>query len=246
MKYIEKDFAAAKVVAFEKELKASLLDKESLSDEAVHPALNGPKVYSMVGCLPTFRRLKEQMFADQGGICCYCGCRLKYPTYPQYIVEHVFPKEKDRTLAGEYENLLLSCKPTEDEEEKRKASPKKMYKKFFHCDKAKESDVIAITPLQQDCQDYFVYDEFGGVDGTEEKSKDTVKILNLDCDWLHVRREAAIEGEIYDEDGEMLSDNELLQRLSTIMDTDANGNHTEFCFVIKKVIEKLLSNSNNE
>lgn len=241
MKYIRKDFTAAKVVAYERELKIGQLDSESLSDETVHHASNGPKLYDMVKSLPTFQGLKDQMFAEQGGICCYCGCRLEYPTHPQYIVEHVFPKEKDRTLVGEYRNLLLSCKPTEEEEMKRQSGPRKMYKKFFHCDKAKEANVISITPLQQDCQDYFVYDEFGGVEGVKENSKETVSILNLDCEWLHTRREAAIEGEIYNENGELLPDNELRQRLSTIMDTDADGKHTEFCFVIKKVIEKLLS-----
>ena len=81
------------------------------------------------------------------------------------------------------------------------AAPKKVRKNFFHCDKAKGSQVISITPLQQNCQDFFVYDEFGGIDGIDETSKDIVKkILNLDCKWLHDRREAAIEGAIYDEE----------------------------------------------
>ena len=96
--------------------------------------------------------------------------------------------------------------------------------------------------MQQNCQDFFVYDEFGGIDGIDETSKDIVKkILNLDCKWLHDRREAAIEGAIYDEDGNILPDEELRQRLSTVMNTDEDGKHTEFCFVIQKVIEKLLS-----
>ena len=58
---------------------------------------------------------------------------------------------------------------------------------------------------------------------------------------MRTRREAAIEGEIYDENGEMLPDEELRHRLTTIMDRDENGMHAEFCFVIQKVIERLLS-----
>lgn len=242
MKYIKKDFAAADVEAYEKELKDNALDKDSLTDASVHPTLKGKNVYDIVKSFTSFKGLKDRMFADQGGICCYCGCKLEYPTHPQYIVEHVFPKEKDRTLAGEYKNLLLSCRPTEEEKREREKAPKREQKKFFHCDKAKGSQVISITPLQPDCQKYFVYDEFGGVDGIDDVSKNIVKdILNLDCKWLHDRREAAIEGEIYDEDGEMFPDDELRQRLTTIMNTDVNGNHTEFCFAIKQAIEKLLS-----
>lgn len=242
MIHIEKNFSAPEVVAYKKELRENQMDKDSLSDETIHPTLMGPDVYDVVKSFPTFQGLKRRMFAEQGGICCYCGCRLEYPTHPQHIIEHVFPKEKDRTLAGEYENLLLSCKPTAEEERNRMAAHKKVRKNFFHCDKAKGSKVISITPLQQNCQDFFVYDEFGGIDGIDETSKDIVKkILNLDCKWLHDRREAAIEGAIYDEDGNILPDEELRQRLSTVMNTDEDGKHTEFCFVIQKVIEKLLS-----
>ena len=154
MIHIEKNFSAPDVVAYKKELKENQMDKDSLSDETIHPTLMGPDVYDVVKSFPTFQGLKRRMFAEQGGICCYCGCRLEYPTHPQHIIEHVFPKEKDRTLAGEYENLLLSCKPTAEEERNRMAAPKKVRKNFFHCDKAKGSQVISITPLQQNCQDF--------------------------------------------------------------------------------------------
>lgn len=241
MKHIEKHTDAAGVVAYEKELKDNLLDKESLSDKAIHPAMKGPDVYEAVRSFHTFDGLKDRMFADQGGICCYCGCRLQYPDHPQYIVEHVYPKEKDRTLAGEYDNLLLSCRPTKGEKEQRKAAPKKERRKFFHCDEAKGSEVLSITPLQKDCQKFFVYDMFGGVAGIDEQAQSDIKTLNLDCEWLDKRREAAIEGEIYDEDGNLLPDEELCQRLDTIMRLDSEGLHTEFCFVIKSAIQDLLS-----
>lgn len=244
MKHIEKDFKSVEVVAYEKELVENQLDKESLADKSVHPSLSGAAVYDTVKSFTTFMGLKNRMFAEQGGICCYCGCKLQYPNHPQYIVEHVFPKEKDRTLAGEYENILLSCRPTSDEEKQRMAVPKKERKKFFHCDKAKESEVLAITPLQEDCQKYFVYDEFGGVEGIDENAQSAIETLNLNCEWLRRRREAAIDGEIYDEDGNLLPDDELCQRLDTIMNLDSEGLHTEFCFVIKSVIQELLKVGN--
>lgn len=76
MKYIEKNFEACEVVAYEKELTKAKLDKESLADKSIHPSLQGPDVYDMVKSFSTFKDLKEWMFKEQGGICCYCGCRL--------------------------------------------------------------------------------------------------------------------------------------------------------------------------
>lgn len=240
MKHIEKNFDAQEVIEYEAELKKNQLDKDSLADISVHPTMKGKDVYDTVKSFPSFKGLTNIMFEEQGGICCYCGCRLEYPQQPQYIVEHVFPKEKDRTIAGEYENLLLSCKPSKEEEEKRLKAPKKERKKFFHCDKSKGSEIIGITPLQEGCHNYFEYDEFGGVKGADDKVEKDIETLNLDCRWLHDRRQAAIEGEIYDENYNLLPDDELQQRLETIMNKDANGKYTEFCFVIKNVIEGLL------
>ena len=120
------------------------------------------------------------------------------------------------------------------------SSPTEEGKKVFHCDKSKDSEVIAITPLQIDCHKYFVYDEFGGVKGVDAKAEKDIETLNLNCKWLCDRRLAAIEGEIYDGNFELLPDDELRQRLETIMNKDASGKYAEFCFVVKNVIEGLL------
>ena len=241
MKHIEKNDDARDVIAYETELKANKLDKDSLADVTIHPFMKGPDVYDQVKSFGSFQGLKDRLFVDQGGICCYCGCRLQYPTHPQYIVEHVYPKEKDRTLAGEYDNLLLSCRPTDEEENRRKAAPKKERKMFFHCDKAKASDVLMHTPLQEDCQKYFEYDVFGGISSIDADVCKDIETLNLNCAWLQKRREAAIEGEIYDDDGNLFSDDVLRHRLDTIMQLNSHGMYTEFCFVIQSVIKELLS-----
>lgn len=148
-------------------------------------------------------------------------------------------------LAGQYENFLLSCRPTKEEEQGRKAAPKKERKSFFHCDKTKESEILSITPLQEDCQQSFKYDVFGGIVGADDKAQKDVDTLNLNCKWLSKRREATIDGEIYDEDGNLLPDEELRQRLYFIMNLDGNGMHTEFCFGIKSVLQSLFSNTDD-
>lgn len=82
--------------------------------------------------------------------------------------------------------------------------------------------------------------------GADEKAQKDVDTLNLNCKWLSKRREAAIDGEIYDEDGNLLPDVELRQRLDSIMNLDKDGMHTEFCFVIKSVLQSLLAQKDAE
>lgn len=247
MKYVEKDFQAQAVVDHDAELRLNQLDEASLTNPAVHHSLDGPAVYDQVRSFDSFSALKQQMYDDQGGICCYCGRKLEYPNHPlqaQYIVEHVKPKEADRTLAGEYKNLLLSCRPTDEEEQLRKDAPRKEKNAFFHCDKAKSSMPITYSPLQLDCDTHFRYDEFGDVnvvDVTDAMAAQDLVTLNLKCQWLKTRRMAAIEGELFDENYELLPENELRDRLTTIMQRDANGLFAEFCFVIKGAIEHVLA-----
>lgn len=82
--------------------------------------------------------------------------------------------------------------------------------------------------------------------GADDKAQKDVDTLNLNCKWLSKRREAAIDGEIYDEDGNLLPDEELRRRLDSIMNLDKDGMHTEFCFVIKSVLQSLLSQKDAE
>lgn len=246
MKYVDKDFQSQAVIEHNAELRQNQLDEVSLTNPAVHPNLDGAAVYDQVGSFNSFPTLKQQMYNEQGGICCYCGRKLEYPNHPllaQYIVEHVKPKEIDRTLAGEYKNLLLSCRPTDEEELLRKDAPKRERKSFFHCDKSKGSTPITYSPLQLDCDTRFCYDEFGDVNvvtSTDVAAIQDLVTLNLKCHWLKARRSAAIEGELFDENYELLPEEELRERLTTIMQRDANGFFTEFCFVIKGAIEHVL------
>lgn len=242
MKYIEKDFQSQTVIDYEVELKNNQLDEHSLSNPAVHETMKGPSVYDQVKSFMNFSDLKKQLFKDQGGICCYCGRRLEYPNHPPYIVEHVVPKESDRTLAGEYKNLLLSCRPSEEEEKLRKEVSKKAGRSFFHCDKSKEATPITYSPLDRLCESIFKYDEFGNVfvginDSDANKDLET---LNLNCTYLINRRKAAIEGELFDENNELLPDEALRSRLDSIMKRNEDDSFVEFCFAIKGAIEHIL------
>lgn len=239
MRYIEKDYTDAVVVAYEDELKTNQLDKTSLSEPHIHPTMKGRDVYEQVKSFEHFNELKTKMLQDQGGLCCYCGQVLKYLKTPPFIVEHVFPKERCRELAGEYENLLLSCRPTDEEEEDR-IDVHDNGKKFWHCDKRKGNNTITYTPLQPDCSSHFIYYESGEVHGCDEHAQEDVKTLGLNCEYLKRRRKEAIFAVLYDEDGQLLPNDILEKYLSVVMERKADNTLREFCFVIAGALNNFL------
>lgn len=241
MIYIAKDFKDTTIIDYENELKLNQLDQNSLADPNVHPKMKGKDVYDQVRSFEHFNGLKNKMFQDQGGICCYCGQLLKFSDYPSFIVEHVYPKELCRELAGEYENLLLSCRPSNEEEDARKKFGRN-FDKFWHCDKSKEDKILKYTPLQSDCSSHFIYHVTGDVEGVDGFAKEDVKILGLNCDYLKKRRRAAIFAVLYDEKGQLLPNDILEQYLSVVMQRKPDNTLREFCFVIAGALKNFLYN----
>lgn len=241
MRYIEKDFGYENrdVIAYETELIENKLDKCNLSDAAIHPTMSGPDVYDVVKSFDSFKELKQAMLREQGYICCYCGQSIKDSTC---IVEHVLPKSKYRHLAGEYENLLLSCKPTQEEETERKKTGgnKKNNIKYWHCDKLKENEELNYTPLQNDCASHFIYLDNGEVKGDDMLANADIKTLGLNCNYLKNRRYNAILGAIFDEDNTLISNEEMEQYATLVMKRKQDGSLVEFCFVIAGAINHLL------
>jgi uncharacterized protein (TIGR02646 family) len=240
MKYIVKNIDAPAVLAHEAELVTCHLDETSLSGtNDQFPSYSGADLYNLVRDMATFPALKEQLYEDQGGICCYCGMKLDYPFDPQYRVEHVIPKEIHRELVGEYKNLLLSCRATKEETDARNAAPKKTRRDFMHCDEKKGSSEITYSPLAHECEAVFVYKQNGEIVGTNENATNDIKTLGLNCNYLVRRRKEALEV-LFDGD-ELLSDDLLREFKEKVMTRDANNRLAEFCFVISNVIRQILS-----
>lgn len=239
MKYIVKAFDAPAVLAHETNLVSCHLDEASLSrSDDRYPNYTGAQLYELVRDMETFPALKEQLFEDQGGICCYCGMKLDYPFDPQYRVEHVMPKEVYRELVGEYKNLLLSCRATKEETDARNATPKKKRKDFMHCDEKKGSSMITISPLDPTCEMVFVYKQNGTICGTNQNANTDIKTLGLDCDYLVRRRKEALE--VLFDGNDLLPESELRVFKDKVMIRDAENRLAEFCFVISNVIEQIL------
>lgn len=241
MKFIQKDYSTTVVKEYERELQMQKLDKKSLSNSMTHPEMTGPKLYKLVRdikVIPHFWDLKKQMYAEQGGICCYCGQKICWKDGRKAAVEHLIPKGVDRTLVGEYENLLLSCSLTSEENESIKEGEISR-KDLEHCDAAKRNALLHYTPIQQEIASKFMYDEVGIIHETDSHSMKDIQTLNLNCNALVKRRQAALSI-LFDEKNEMLSEEEIRAISSAVTQRDSNGMYHEFCFVIHQVGERLL------
>ena len=239
MRYIEKDYNASAVLAHKQELIECQLDESSLLNPlGKYFARTGGQLYDLVKGMVTFPDLKQQLYNDQGGICCYCGMKLEYPFNPQFRVEHVKPKEAYRELVGEYENLLLSCRATKEELENRgNIHNKEERKKYFHCDEAKGAKEITYSPLNPNCENAYIYGLDGSITGIDDAAKKDIETLGLGCDYLKRRRSEAISVWL---DGDISSE-DLLKCKDNIMFRGQDNCLTEFCFVISNVIEQFLS-----
>lgn len=240
MRYIVKNIDAPAVLDHEAELVTCHLDETSLSGpNDQFSSYSGADLYNLIRDMVTFPALKEQLYEDQGGICCYCGMKLDYPFDPQYRVEHVSPKETHRELVGEYKNLLLSCRSTKEETDARNATPRKKRRDFMHCDEKKGSSEITYSPLDPACETIFVYKQDGSISGINQNATNDIETLGLDCDYLVRRRKEALEVLF---DGDLLLPEDLLRDFKEkVMTRDNDNRLAEFCFVISNVIGQILS-----
>ena len=246
MRFIIKDFTSPVVIRHNEELQAHELDEQSLLDPNTYHGLSGNKLWKMVRdikVIPHLWDLKHQMYDEQGGICCYCGLRIfKDSEGRKQSVEHVVSKGTHRELVGEYKNLLLSCSVTEDDaiimgvNSLNNSSLK-------HCDDSKADASLYYTPLMPECETVFLYDSVGSVQASTPNAQTDIETLQLDCDLLRRRRKAALSI-LFDENGNILSDEELKLISSNIMNRDEDNRLPEFCFVIKKVADSIIEKTN--
>lgn len=241
MRYITKDDNSDVVRRHESELQNQHLDEQSLLNPNVYPGLSGNKLWKKVRdikVIPHLWDLKHQMYDEQGGICCYCGLRIfKDSDGRKMTVEHLKPKSTHRELVGEYKNLLLSCSVIEDDAAI--MGMNSLDNTLSHCDDSKKDTELHYTPLMRVCETVFQYDAVGGVHADVLDAQMDITTLRLDCDLLRTRRKAALSI-LFDEDGQILSDEDLRKIANKIMSPDEDNKLPEFCFVIKNVIDSLL------
>ena len=89
-----------------------------------------------------------------------------------------------------------------------------------------ENEIIKISPLQEECEEFFLYDDEGKIfpkDSDESSdgylmAEETIRILNLDNDVLSQLRKAAFDG---------FSDH-TYEQLSSVLDSLNQKNDSQF------------------
>ena len=137
-----------------------------------------PKYSSLHG--KTKRAIKQKLMEEQGYICCYCEKQI---TDDDSHIEHLRPQALSRRETVNYNNMLCSCQKDLKKGEAR------------HCGNLKGSSLIAITPLDEDCENKFSYGEDGSIRPVrgDREAADTIEILGLNIDKLNALRSKAIE-----------------------------------------------------
>ena len=93
-----------------------------------------------------------------------------------------------------------------------------------------------------ECEEVFHYDAVGNVQAVNDEAKEDVDTLQLNCNLLKVRRKAALNI-LFDENNDLITDEELRRISINIMARDSDNRLPEFCFVIKDVAESLMTDN---
>lgn len=120
------------------------------------------------------RKLREQLLAEQLGMCCYCEVLL---SLNDCHIEHLQPKSVYPQNMFAYENLLASCNRKESCGHKKEA--------WYHSD--------MVSPLAKDCEQRFTYALDGRIIPSDKEDKsalETIEQLGLNCFKLKDRRKS--------------------------------------------------------
>lgn len=183
---------------------------------------------------PEKEAVHNSLLKEQGYIFSYCGMRIKIKNSH---IEHFKPRGKYQNLILDYTNFLASCQG-----EGEGSSP-------IHCGHKKDDekksydDNLMVSPLKENCGDFFRYTEDGQILATEELDKQnaaetTIDRLGLNIDKLKAMRQGAIEAIL--EDFELLNAEEKQQLIDGLDQTNASGEYEEFVAAIVYVIQQYL------
>ena len=175
-----------------------------------------------------YKKVKESLLDEQGYLCCYTGKRIDLETSH---IEHLKPQteSKKNRVAGNqdyddvnYRNLLAAFpKVNECEFGARPRGDKK----------------LPITPLEANCEKRFLFTQFGEIQGVNDDAKDTIAILNLDCEVLRDERSIVINSILTNED---LTEAAVERAAENMFEKDGKGRFKPYCFVLKLACELRL------
>ena len=161
----------------------------------------------------SYETLKDKICSQQGNVCAYCEEQLPQEKPSQQRIEHFHPKEDKSSRhnwAFDWMNMLVTCHGGS-----RKNSQQPT---VLHCDASKEQNVTATTcdgyllnPLTMPSECLFTLNRVTGelqpnedtcknttipnnhYGSVVELVKETIRILNLNCDRLNEKRKKVIK-----------------------------------------------------
>lgn len=110
------------------------------------------------------RNLREYLLWAQHGLCGYCCRRIGLDNS---LNEHIKPKSAYPNVSMDYGNIIASCR-TEGE--------------HATCGVKKENsydEKLFVSPLEEGCEEEFIFYPNGQMEGVGERGKYTVETLNL-------------------------------------------------------------------
>jgi len=156
-----------------KRIKKQSEPKEFVDWKANWPP-DSPPTFNALRGTKTGHLIKKALIQEQGGLCCYCECRV---TENDSHFEHFRPQSRFKELSLNYDNLLCSCIN----------EPKRI--SDLHCGHFKGEwfeETNLISPLDPSCEQRFKYDSKGNIepadknDTAAEKTKDKLGLNNGD------------------------------------------------------------------
>lgn len=132
-------------------------------------------------------KMREQLMKEQYYLCCYCCRQIDEENS---LNEHIRPEDHYPNETMDFMNLVASCKKDIDS-----CGPGK---------KNKYDEELFVSPLDEDCEEHFIFFPNGEMRGVTDKGRYTVDLLSLDSYKLCQARAAKYR--VCD-----MCDNELIQ-----------------------------------
>jgi|688.fasta_scaffold35067_1 uncharacterized protein (TIGR02646 family) len=184
----------------------------------------------------------KSLLKEQGYICCYCQRRIDLNNSH---IEHFKPKDENYypELSLEYTNFLASCQKEKINIETSEEKIREYGEIPVHCGHAKGNwydEKLTVSPLLQNCTDYFRYTEAGEILPSEDPDKNEaakVTIEKLGLDKLNDKRQAVIKG-LFGE--EKLSKEEIEIFINNLDQRNPEDQYDEFCNVLIYVLKQYI------
>ena len=131
--------------------------------------------------------LRDALLEEQGFICAYCERRIPHPDVPaeeDHRIDHLTPQTMARKEGDDsdldYDNMVICCPGNIANN-----------KDYYHCDKAKGSKPLTISPLRADMMGTIRFTPTGIIKSTDAKLDEELneKGLNLNNYYLVQNRQ---------------------------------------------------------